>query len=275
MNNEQGFNIWLPSNASMQVYPNNTPSHYRVDFNPPIDLPSTDWEVGLVEFSYVNAIRTLVNEQLIIKAKNVERKIKEKGEEYRLTMAFPVGQRVMLFSNTNEYFTIKPDYSKMRMTITLHRPKFRLTMRAQLAIDLGFQAPGTIEPFTIYTDMVDSVTYMGEYKPEYEFTPGAVQIGDDILGQDCIPSPQFHVTVCEIETKIEELVLNSWFIRPGNYLKIESILDEMNGYLSDTTQRLSLNLIIMKIYLVFNSLIQWLIILDLVLMLKLCTMKSY
>ena len=48
---EEGFYVTLPSNASLNVFKNNTSSSYQVDLAQHIDLEGP-WEVALAEISY-------------------------------------------------------------------------------------------------------------------------------------------------------------------------------------------------------------------------------
>ena len=48
------FHVFCPSNSSMDLYPNNTISKFRVQINPAIEL-SGNYEVGLAEIQYPNS----------------------------------------------------------------------------------------------------------------------------------------------------------------------------------------------------------------------------
>ena len=52
------FRVYLPSNASMDVFPDNKPSDYRVQMNPPLNLEGK-WEVGVENVCYHSAIANL------------------------------------------------------------------------------------------------------------------------------------------------------------------------------------------------------------------------
>ena len=56
------FYLTLPSNASMDVFPNNKIGSYHVKFPQIIDL-NGEWEVGLYSISYSNTCYTLQNHQ--------------------------------------------------------------------------------------------------------------------------------------------------------------------------------------------------------------------
>ena len=47
------FTITINSDASKQLYPNNTPASFRIRLNPALEFPiSEEWEVGLCELTY-------------------------------------------------------------------------------------------------------------------------------------------------------------------------------------------------------------------------------
>ena len=49
------FKVYLPSNASVHVFPNNTLSHYVTHFNKPLQLKGR-WEVGVESACYSSRI---------------------------------------------------------------------------------------------------------------------------------------------------------------------------------------------------------------------------
>jgi len=49
--NLRRFYLTLPSNASMQLYPNNTAAQYTIKLPRPINLDGGGWEVALTELS--------------------------------------------------------------------------------------------------------------------------------------------------------------------------------------------------------------------------------
>ena len=52
------FRVYLPSNASMDVFPHNKPSDFKVQMNPPLQLDGK-WEVGVENVCYHSAIADL------------------------------------------------------------------------------------------------------------------------------------------------------------------------------------------------------------------------
>ena len=59
------FNIVLPSNSNPEIYPNNTPSQYSVEFSNPITI-NNNYEVALSEITYHNDINFLHNNSIEI-----------------------------------------------------------------------------------------------------------------------------------------------------------------------------------------------------------------
>ena len=64
------FTLIFPSNAQPEVY-QNTASYFQTDLENPIDL-NGQWEVALQDLSYVNSIKTLSNESLLLGYANHE-----------------------------------------------------------------------------------------------------------------------------------------------------------------------------------------------------------
>jgi len=54
------FYVTLFSNASKEVFPNNTLTTFTIHLAQPIDLGQSDWEVGLTELSYKAPNRQLI-----------------------------------------------------------------------------------------------------------------------------------------------------------------------------------------------------------------------
>ena len=59
------FNVTLFSNASKEVFPDNTPIAFTIHLAQPIDLGQSDWEVGLTELSYKAPNRQLMRGKVI------------------------------------------------------------------------------------------------------------------------------------------------------------------------------------------------------------------
>ena len=49
------FKVYLPSNACPDIYPNNTPTDYHINFDNPIELEG-QWEVGVESICYASKI---------------------------------------------------------------------------------------------------------------------------------------------------------------------------------------------------------------------------
>ena len=58
------FTLVFPSNAQPEIY-ENTASHFQTDLSNPIDLPGS-WEVALQDLSYVNTMKTINNESVML-----------------------------------------------------------------------------------------------------------------------------------------------------------------------------------------------------------------
>ena len=59
------FYVTLFSNASKEVFPDNTLTAFTIHLAQPIDLGQSDWEVGLTELSYEAPNRQLMRGKLV------------------------------------------------------------------------------------------------------------------------------------------------------------------------------------------------------------------
>ena len=68
------FRVYLPSNASMDLFPDNIPSDYKIQMNPPLQL-NGNWEVGVENVCYHSAIaNTRESETLTVRTQTYETK---------------------------------------------------------------------------------------------------------------------------------------------------------------------------------------------------------
>jgi len=65
--NSHHFYLTLPSNASMQLYQNNTAAQYKIKLPRPINLDGGDWEVALTELSIPSIFENIVSGTCYIK----------------------------------------------------------------------------------------------------------------------------------------------------------------------------------------------------------------
>ena len=83
------FSLACESNGSMDIYANNTASHFKVNMRQPLELDD-QWEVGLSEFQFPYAwdnMREGSNKLLIrlrFKDKSDDKRIMEKGSKVLL-----------------------------------------------------------------------------------------------------------------------------------------------------------------------------------------------
>jgi len=73
--NSRRFYLTLPSNSSMQLYPNNTATQYTIKLPRPINLHGGDWEVALTELSVPSIFDNVVSGMCYIKLTNPETSI--------------------------------------------------------------------------------------------------------------------------------------------------------------------------------------------------------
>ena len=66
-NDPKHFYVTLFSNASQELFPENTKSSFTIELPQPIDLgPNDTWEVGLCEFTYPPKFRGTISPNMII-----------------------------------------------------------------------------------------------------------------------------------------------------------------------------------------------------------------
>ena len=81
------FKVYLPSNASADIFPNNTPSNYQTQLTDPIQLQG-EWEAGLESIFYSSKIgdeKENVNLNLSVKAERKVYVTSEYPHSYRVT----------------------------------------------------------------------------------------------------------------------------------------------------------------------------------------------
>jgi len=80
--NSHRFYLTVPSNASMQLYPNNKVAQYRIKLPRPINLDSGDWDVALTELSVLSIFDNVVSCTCYIKLIGPEHSINNSTVNY-------------------------------------------------------------------------------------------------------------------------------------------------------------------------------------------------
>ncbi len=134
------FYLTLPSNNSLQYYPNNTLTHFVTQLAHPINLHGS-WEVGLAEIQYPHTWCNLTEEWL-----------KELTRSERKDYQVPVGQYetpqqlVQTLNGLTEHFTFSYDQATNRIALAVPYDR-ALQMSSHLASMLGLPrasfGPGT------------------------------------------------------------------------------------------------------------------------------------
>ena len=59
MANSDGFHLTLPSDGSMETFPDNTLAHFKMLLPQTLDLSDGEWEVGLTENMFLNNLENI------------------------------------------------------------------------------------------------------------------------------------------------------------------------------------------------------------------------
>jgi hypothetical protein len=137
------FYLTLPSNASLDVFPDNKTTEYRVKLPQPIDLDG-NWEVGLYSISYPHTWYTLRDISADTHFYYVEGTgwpsvTTMKYGHYKTMEEFTKGMNDALKqeigNNTDIYLT----YNALTGKVTVHlKPKCKLLLFGKLSLILGF-----------------------------------------------------------------------------------------------------------------------------------------
>ena len=138
MNN--GFYIYLPSNSSMVVYPDNVCSRYRIRLENPIHLVDKPfWEVGLVELSYVHSLRTVQKGEAIEVLENYETLLSSISLPKTLLNSVVALKDSGIVNQNN----LEMELKEGKVHILFHKPKSTLYLPKVVARHLGFLPPPT------------------------------------------------------------------------------------------------------------------------------------
>ena len=205
------FFIIIPSNVQPELHCNNTASQFRVTFDRSYDLNDGEWEVALMEITYVNSMYNVVNEYYQV-------------EEVKETAFIPkYVKNTVIHGNTAGSFSAPIDndvileYDKVTNRYRLEKREkekndWSYTMSRKVAIDLGLASSRSVgegDDVIILREKQSSL--IGRYKPAEEITVGTFSI----------------------ERKEKETVSTSktWnhSLTPGYYDTLSALTDELNG----------------------------------------------
>ena len=133
------FYMTLPSNASMDVFPNNLVTHYFTKLPHPIDLEG-QWEVGLVSMSYPhNHYNIRRDEASIVCVKNtLPYSFFLRSGYYHSLKALEVAIEGMTKMATLKFFHLEIDDITRKTTIIVERKDTEVILGKVLARILGF-----------------------------------------------------------------------------------------------------------------------------------------
>lgn len=158
------FYVTLPSNASMQIYPENTLASYTNKLANRITLKEDDWEVGLVEIQYPTVFATKGiwmgigcdrPDGVKFKIINVADGIFDTVEN----LTSILNEKLKGPPDFNLKFEYLKDINRVQTAFTLPDDKFNtISLSRTLAVVLGFMLPEQAESVTSF------VLYKRKYK---------------------------------------------------------------------------------------------------------------
>ena len=137
------FYLTLPSNASLDVFPDNKTTEYRVKLPQPIDLDG-NWEVGLYSISYPNTWYTLRNlivdtHFYYVEGTGWPSVATMKCGHYETMQYFVKNMNASLELEIGNSTTIYLTYSTLTGKVTVHlKPKCKLLLFGKMSLILGF-----------------------------------------------------------------------------------------------------------------------------------------
>ena len=137
------FYLTLPSNASLDVFPDNKTTEYRVKLPQPIDLDG-NWEVGLYSISYPNTWYTLRNlivdtHFYYVEGTGWPSVATMKYGHYETMQYFVKNMNASLELEIGNSTTIYLTYSTLTGKVTVHlKPKCKLLLFGKMSLILGF-----------------------------------------------------------------------------------------------------------------------------------------
>jgi hypothetical protein len=141
------FYLTLPSNSSMNYYPNNKVTGYTTHLPSTVDLTDGEWEVALVEAHYPCTFETVVENSAVITVYALEKSVVSVN-----TIVLPAGNyksAAELISGLNklpymnDYAMFKYDPKSDKVFIDMDVSVVQMELSPSLAIMLGFDPTET------------------------------------------------------------------------------------------------------------------------------------
>ena len=128
----------LPSNTSVEMFPNNSASSYRTPVNPPYQLDG-EWEVAMTGITYSNCINPIANDEVMLTT--TKKKKEEEEEEEEKTTTTTIILPTAYFQTPEQvcaYITQKIAHRDIVFTYDVHTKRVHLQIKADgLHLRLG------------------------------------------------------------------------------------------------------------------------------------------
>lgn len=151
------FYLTCPSNSSMELYPNNMLSNFKIKLNAPLELFG-DYEVGLAEIQYPLSWHNIRKGQnvFVVRYRNKENLPGRVGKEVKILKQVPPGyysveqlletMMALLPKNTLKKLGVKIVYNKSTQRVTINTKQYKnkklnrgsIKMKHDVARVLGF-----------------------------------------------------------------------------------------------------------------------------------------
>ena len=208
---EDDFYIVIPSNVQPNFHPNNTASSFRVTYEQSYDLSSGDWEVALIQMTYVNSMYNIIEETYdfwLNRPLGVSGVFKMGDKPGEFKMSESTANEVQLYYdwNINRYGLRKINPTK----------GVSYYMYKQAMIELGLAPPpeGTYFNYAVVALNSDQENLLGMYPPKPTILAEDLNIYRGPLETS---TPKYTTT--HIRRKL----------RKGYYKTIDKIMQELNG----------------------------------------------
>ena len=130
----------LPSNTSVEMFPNNSASSYRTPVNPPYQLDG-EWEVAVTGITHSNCINPIANDEVMLTTTTPTTTVEKKKEEKTTTTIILPTAYFQTPEQVCAYITRRIGHRDIEFTYDAHTKRAHLQLKAdglhlQLSTDL-------------------------------------------------------------------------------------------------------------------------------------------
>ena len=170
------FYITLPSNSSLDIFPENRTNSYRVKLAQPVSLPGK-WEVGLAEIQYPhtwNTIEKLLEFEYHDPKSNQNHRVSLVPGHYPSVEAILENIRSRIVEDVQELYKFEYDKVSRRVSIYVRRDGLLKFASPDLSVLLGFD-------WEKQNRLKGSWTYHGQYPPDLKIGRYGLFVYTDVI----------------------------------------------------------------------------------------------